>query len=102
MKRYKIDQYKIRYEIDQYVCQKCGRPATQIAHRIAQTKASIKKYTEKIINHNYNLVPVCGLECNSHFNIGNNPGKIKKLINIIKNSPDKNLKSSYINHLLED
>lgn len=60
-------------------CQKCGIPATEIAHRIANTesnkKAIIKKYSVsehvagQMLNHPLNLAASCR-ECNDSFNIG--------------------------------
>ena len=48
------------------VCPVCGKaPSTQIAHRIGQGKLNVKRYGKAVIHHEYNLVPVCGLRCNS-------------------------------------
>lgn len=56
---------------DGYRCQHCGRPARYLAHRIAQTKANIRKYGQEIIHHPDNLVSVCeNPACNDWFNIG--------------------------------
>ena len=70
MNEYQLQQYLIAYIRDDYTCQKCGKPATQIAHRINQSKVNIKKYGEKIINNHNNLVSVCSLYCNGSYNIG--------------------------------
>lgn len=40
-----------------------GRP--QLAHRIPQTKANIKKYGKAVIHHPDNMVLVCSLKCNT-------------------------------------
>ena len=82
MTDYKQEQYQKRYEIDGYVCQRCGKPATEIAHRINQNKTNIKKYGEVIIHHNFNLVSSCQ-KCNSYFSISNKPIKIELLIRLI-------------------
>ena len=48
------------------VCPVCGKaPSTQIAHRIGQGKRNVKRYGKAVVHHEYNLVPVCGLLCNS-------------------------------------
>lgn len=83
MTRYQLEQYQIRYAIDGEVCQKCGKPAECIAHRIARTKVNYKIYGKYIIDHNINLTPSC-LKDNSYFNIGMNPNKCNKLVNLIK------------------
>jgi hypothetical protein len=75
-------QYDIRYILDNWQCQNCGKPAMQIAHRIANTKTNRKVFGNKIDN-NVNLVSVCSLECNDSYNIGNNPGKCEKLIQLM-------------------
>ena len=93
MTEYQKVQYKIRYAVDDHVCQGCGKKAIQIAHRISNTKVNLKIYGEKIINHNCNLVPVCGLECNSSFNIGNSPLKVERILKVIK----KNLNEKWVN-----
>jgi hypothetical protein len=58
-----------------YLCEHCGRSVNrygtpQLAHRIAKTKANIKRYGESIIHHKLNLAPTCSLECNSAMYIG--------------------------------
>lgn len=42
----------------------------QLAHRIPKTKANLKKYGERIINHPINLVLVCSLRCNDSVLVG--------------------------------
>ena len=92
-------QYNIRYTLDNYTCQSCGKPAKQMAHRIANTKTNRKVYGNKI-DHNENLVSVCCLDCNGTYNIGNNPVKSAKLINII-NEKVFYIKTNEINRRLE-
>lgn len=56
---------------DNYRCQRCGAPAVHLAHKIAQTKANIKKFGKEVIHHPLNLVSVCtNSGCNDWFNIG--------------------------------
>ena len=76
---------------DGYQCQHCGEPARFLAHRIAQTKANIAKYTEFIVHHPKNLVAVCERpDCNDKFNVGNNPITADNLVrDIIYDSIDK-------------
>lgn len=54
-------------------CRVCGKPATQLAHRIPQTKQNVKHYGERVIHHPYNLAWVCGLACNDAVSISNHP-----------------------------
>lgn len=69
------------FEECQYRCRVCGKPVTQLAHRIPQKYA---KYLGKdVIHHPFNLVPVCDLTCNSAVNINNNPLGIKALVDKI-------------------
>jgi len=74
-----------------YLCSFCGKPVniygtSQLAHGIAKSKVNIKKYGEKVINHELNLFPVCSLYCNSRKNIGMNPEKTKELVLSITNA----------------
>jgi len=75
-----------------FACVQCGAPAIFLAHRIAKTKANIRKYGQDVIHHRYNLLPVCSNNgCNDACNIGNNPmaseklaAKIRKHIDSVK------------------
>lgn len=98
--QYTHEQAEIRYKLDHYICQRCSKQATQQAHRIAQTKANLKKYGIEIIHHNYNRVSVCGLECNAAYNIGNNPGKVRKLVALIRDEGDIMIYSDIIDGLI--
>jgi len=91
--RQKLDAQELREELFRasgYYCAHCGgsllaHGTPQLAHRIAQSKANIKKYGPAIIHHRLNLVPVCQIEpCNSAMNIGNNPGEIQELLEQIE------------------
>ena len=73
------------FERDGWECQRCGKPATHLAHRIAQTKSNIAKFGKHRIHHPYNIVSVCGLACNASYNIGNKPIKSMLLIDAIGN-----------------
>lgn len=103
-----IKQYKIRYKLDNDICQgkdkkgnPCNKKATQIAHRISKGKLNYKTYDKKIIDHNFNLVSTCSLNCNGQFNIGNKPGTSKKLVKLIETQGDKELMTREINKYLE-
>jgi 5-methylcytosine-specific restriction endonuclease McrA len=80
---------------DNYTCQTCkesiyihGTP--QAAHRIAKSKANLKKYGPEIIHHPFNLVSVCSPDrCNSFWNIGGNPVECEKLVDRILADIDK-------------
>lgn len=56
-------------------CPVCGElmMTSQIAHRIPQTKANLRRYGEAVIHHEYNLERVCGLGCNDAVSISNHP-----------------------------
>ena len=61
-----INERKIQImDRDNWTCQVCGEFATQLAHRIPQSKMNIRKYGKRVIHHPLNLVSVCGLRCNS-------------------------------------
>ena len=66
------------------ICEVCGKiipfSDSQLAHRIPKTKMYLKKYGKKIIHHRMNLALVCGLECNSKVNVGNNPMSVEYIV----------------------
>jgi 5-methylcytosine-specific restriction endonuclease McrA len=74
---------------DLFQCQRCGNPATEIAHRIANTESNMKEIMDtckvksgearKLLNHSFNLSASCQ-KCNDYFNIGMNPVKKKELL----------------------
>lgn len=76
-----------------YRCQVCGLPLTwfgtpQLAHRIAQSKANLKRFGEAVIHHKLNLVPVCSLKCNDACNIGFNAVAANSLAESITTSKE--------------
>ena len=100
MTKYQRRQYEIRYEIENYTCYKTNSPANHMAHRIANTKANLKKYGGAI-DHNFNLVPVRDLTINDSFNIGNNPAKCDKLIKLIIWNNQKIISAKEITEYIE-
>jgi hypothetical protein len=64
-------------------CHRCGKPFTQWAHRIPQTKRNIRVYGEQVIHHRLNLAPACSLECNSAASISNHPEEQRELLAMI-------------------
>ena len=84
------DKLMAIYDRDNYTCQRCKQPASQIAHRIAKSQSNRKmlikfynidkKDVDKIIHHELNMVAVCGLKCNDSYNIGFNRIAVDKLI----------------------
>jgi hypothetical protein len=77
------------YEIaTQGICPVCGRSLRagipQYAHKIAKTKANITRYGKEVINHRYNMVLVCSLECNSACNVGGKPKEAERLAAYIR------------------
>jgi hypothetical protein len=76
MKRHFIALYPI--------CAVChGGPSTQLAHRIGQGKHNLKRYGRAVIHHHLNMVPVCGLKCNSAVVIDHKPMQVKALLTAI-------------------
>jgi len=58
----------------------------QLAHRIPKTKANLKKYGEKVINHPLNLVVTCAKHNDSVLmNFATQPVRVRKLIYRIQN-----------------
>lgn len=89
-----LEQRAEIFKRDCYTCQHCrssifeyGTP--QLAHRVAQTKANLKKYGKAVIHHPLNMVSACSLECNAAMNIGMNPGKVMSLVREIESVIDK-------------
>lgn len=73
---------------DNWHCQYpgCDNPATCLAHRIAQSKANIRKYGKEIIHHPMNMISVCtDLRHNSYFNIGFKRNRADELAIDIRN-----------------
>jgi len=50
---------------DRWSCVVCGRPATQLAHRVPQRVWLLNKYGTNRIHHSDNLRAVCSLTCNA-------------------------------------
>lgn len=90
--REKLEANEKRQDIFQkalYHCQVCHKSlyhyhTPQLAHRIPKTKTNLNKYGAEIINHEFNLVPVCSLPCNSLTNVGQSREKEKEIVNNIK------------------
>lgn len=99
MTQYQKDQYMIRYELDNWLCQGCSKPATEQGHRIANTKVNRKVYGPEIIDHNMNIASSCQ-SCNSGFNIGNKPELCNILVSFIKHNFNKRVNTNEINVLL--
>lgn len=75
---------------DRYTCVVCGLSASiygtaQLAHRIPQTKANLRKYGERIVHHPLNLATTCSLKCNAAVDIRNHPREIEALVERIDN-----------------
>lgn len=54
------------------VCQKQLDHKAQYAHLISQGKQMTKKYGKEIINHHFNGMYVCSLECNNMVQLNGN------------------------------
>jgi 5-methylcytosine-specific restriction endonuclease McrA len=107
----------IALQRDNYICQKCGKPALTVAHRICKSKANkyfIMRYlysekkelityigVNRYIHHPYNLVTACNGNCNDSYNIGMKPGKSKKLIELIWSMVNENLSVKEIEECLK-
>lgn len=58
-----------------WTCVVCQEPlnrqgVAQLAHRVPKKDSLIQRWGREVIHHPLNLVPVCGLECNSKVNMG--------------------------------
>lgn len=68
-------------------CEVCGRPildlgTPQLGHRIAQSKANMRKYGPEIIHHPLNMAATCSLDCNGRVAISK-PGDVGPLVDRI-------------------
>lgn len=90
-------------ERDGYICQKCGKYASNghIAHRIAETKLNKRLFGEDIIDHPFNKSWVCSLECNSSYNIGNNPRKRVELYGLIKSRGNEKFTAKQVDDFIK-
>jgi 5-methylcytosine-specific restriction endonuclease McrA len=72
---------------DSWKCVVCGKPATQIAHVIAQNKMNLRRYGAKVIHHPMNLRSVCSLQCNHAVEISTKaqPREATRIASEIKN-----------------
>lgn len=104
MTKQQIKQYKIRYELDNYICQAegCNNKATQMAHRICRSKTNYSIYGKEIIDHNINIVSVCCVEHNDRYNIGNKTRIANKLAEYIRNNKDKRIPSKKVQKYIEN
>jgi len=87
-KKFEIDEHKREFLSRNQVCEICGKPATQLAHRIPQTETNLRIYGPSIIHHDLNLAAVCGLKHNAAVNIGRNPEAVKALVLQIRRDND--------------
>jgi len=83
-KKFEIDEHKREFLSRNQVCEICGKPATQLAHRIPQTKTMLRLYGPEVIHHDLNLAAVCGLKHNAAVSIKNRPVRIVALVQQIQ------------------
>lgn len=79
------------YRRDRGRCSHCGKPVPwpgQLAHRISQSKAMLRKYGKEVIHHPLNLKLVCSLHCNDLVSISNHPVAEKELVERIRHELD--------------
>lgn len=68
-----------------FQCVRCGKPAAYLAHRIPKRKSYLRKYGSAVINHEFNLTPVCrDPACNDYWDIQNRPVLQEQLITAIE------------------
>jgi len=89
------DQRLTVFKRDKFICRVCGKHLgfsnhPQIAHRIKNSKMYLKLYGDEVINHQYNLVSVCGLGCNASVDIGYKSELVKELVEKIVKDIEKN------------
>lgn len=80
-------------EAQGWKCASCGKSIianAQIAHRIPQNTANMRKYGAEIIHHRLNLGLVCGLACNARLSITKRTARefalVEKIRQAIKNT----------------
>ena len=61
------------------VCWNCPAPATELAHRISNSRSNLRKYGKGIVHHILNLVGSCS-RCNQLALIDNKPIKVARLV----------------------
>lgn len=70
---FEASEQKRQIIAERQVCEFCGEPGTQLAHRIINSAANIRNYGKAIIHHPLNTALVCGLKCNAKANIEHDP-----------------------------
>ena len=79
-----LNDYKRFIESEGLCCPVCGGPFQlnprnyrrgQWAHLISRRKAHYRRYGKEVIDSQYNVVLVCGLDCNNsiEINVGSQP-----------------------------
>jgi hypothetical protein len=72
------------YERDGGICQFCGKPVDinsfQVAHRIARTVWTLKKYGREVIEHPLNNACTHAGTCNDCLQVTNNPIEREKIV----------------------
>ena len=58
------------YAEQDWKCHVCGKPISQRAHILGDTKLNRKLYTDAVIDSKENWRGVCGLDCNNFVDIG--------------------------------
>lgn len=81
--------FRTVYTRDRGKCVFCHEPANrygtmQLAHRIPQSKANLRKYGAAVIHHPLNVGLTCCLECNAAIDVRNHPIEIAALVKKIK------------------
>lgn len=95
--RQRFDMQEQRQEIfkrDEYTCQTCGGSIyrfgnPQLAHKIGQGAANVKRYSKEVIHHPLNMASVCSLRCNDAMNIGQKTKQADALAEKIKKEISK-------------
>jgi 5-methylcytosine-specific restriction endonuclease McrA len=76
------------YERDHGLCAYCGRPVDinsfTVAHRIARTKAMLKKYGREVIEHPLNKATTHPGACNDLIQCTNRPVEREHLASLIR------------------
>lgn len=75
------------YTLARGKCWVCRKPVPwpgQLAHRIPQSRAMLRRYGVAVIHHPINLRLVCGLACNDAVSISNHPVQERELVRRIE------------------
>lgn len=82
------DMRRLVWREQRGLCWKCRKPVMvtdmQLAHRIPQDKAMLRRYGSEVLHHRANLRGACSLECNDAASLRNHPVEEAELVERIR------------------